>query len=129
MIRGGGRRGVLHDLAVQHAARERRRREEIIEADVGRPTREGVADVGTMEQSVDVDVTGIEHQLDCSPTDAAAAEPDQRPQSIGQLAEIEQIAWRQRVEVSGEEMKTLLMAGDAGKKRAQFDDAMPLRPR
>ena len=75
-----------------------------------RPTREGVADIGTMEQSIAVDVTGVEHQLDCSPPDVSATEPDQRPQSIGQLAEIEQIPWGQRVEISGEEVKALLMA-------------------
>src|SRR3954468_7067067 len=93
-----------------------------------RPTREGVTDIRAMEQAVAVEVPGVEHQLDGSPPDISAAEPDQRPQSVGQLAEVEQIAGRQRVEVSREEMKSLLMARDAGQERAQFDDAMPLRP-
>ena len=82
-----------------------------------------------MKQPVRVDVAGVEHQLNRSPADVAAAQPHERAQPVRQLAKIEHVARRECVEVSGEEMEAVLVAGDACKQRAQLDHAMPLGPR
>ena len=78
-----------------------------------RPGRKRVADLRTVKEAVRVHVAGVEHEPNRSPADVAAAQPDQRAQAIGQLAEIEHVARRERVEVSGEKMEAVLMAGDA----------------
>ena len=45
------------------------------------------------------------------------------------LPEVEQVAGRQRVEVAGEDVKAVLMPGDACEKRAELDHAVSLGPR
>src|SRR4051812_23291797 len=126
----GGRRrgGVRHDLAAPNTIRKPRGREEVVEPYVRRPRRKRVADIGPVQQAVCVDVSGVEHQLNRAPPDMAAAQPDERAQAMRQFPEIEQIARRERVEISGEQVEAMLMASNARKQRAKLDHPVALRP-
>src|SRR4051812_32960731 len=103
--------------------------EEVIKPYVRRPGRKRVADLWSVQQPIGIGVIRIEHQLDGAPPDFAAAQPHQRAQAIRQLAKIKEISGRQRVEVAGQHVETVLMARNTRKKRPQLDHAMAFGPR
>ena len=65
-----------------------------------RPCGKRVAGRSIVQRAKRVDVARVEHALYRPPADRPAAQPDERAKPIRQLAEIEQIAGRQRVEVA-----------------------------
>ena len=101
---------MLHDLArAQHAAGVAGGREHVVEPHVRIPHREAEAAIVRVQPAERVDVAGVEHDLNRAPADAPAAQPDERAQARRQLAEVEHVAGRQRVEVAGEQVEAALV--------------------
>ena len=100
------RAGNVHDLArLQTAPTSRCGQEEVIEPDVRVPGGEREAGI-RVSGSIGVHISGVENDLDGPPPDLAPAHPDERAQPSGQLAEVEQLARSQRVEVPREHMES-----------------------
>ena len=94
---GGGRRA--NDLARHQPARLIRGNEGVVEADVRVPHGKGQPSVVRVQTAEAVHVAGVDHDLDRAPPDSPAAQPHQGAQALRQLAEVEQLSGRQRVEV------------------------------
>src|SRR5262245_33931311 len=88
-----------------------------------------MADLGCVSEAIRIGIAGIEDQTNGLPADGSAAQPDQGPQPPRQLSEVEHVARRQRVEVAGKQMKSVLVPREARQQIPQLDDAMPFSPR
>src|SRR4029453_7946479 len=88
-----------------------------------------MADLRSMNETEGIGIAGIKNQPNGLPADCSATQPDESAQTSRQLAEIEQIAGGQRIEVSCEHVKSVLLTRDACQQRTQLDDAMPFGPR
>lgn len=87
-----------------------------------------MADVCSVSDSKRVHITGIEDEPNRSPADCATAQPDERAEAMRQLAEIEQIAGGERVEIPRQNVEAVLVPRDAREKVAQLDRPMPFGP-
>src|SRR5688572_9759535 len=71
--------------------------------------------------AIRVDIATVEDDLDRAPAHLAAAQPHQGAQSSGELREVQQLSRRQRVEVTCEQVASVLMLGDRPQQRAQLE--------
>lgn len=122
-------RGALGDLACLQTVGEPGGHEDVVEANVRRPRGECKTRIASVQLAITVDVAGVEDHLNRPPPDVPAAQPDECPQAMGQLAKVEQVAWRKCVEIAGEDVESVLVPGNGGKERAQLEDTPPFRPR
>src|SRR3954468_2379407 len=100
MVRRLARGAARNDLARSDAGRVCRRHEQVIEPNVRLPGGERPSGIRRMERAVDVRVARVETDLNLAPADAAAAQPDERAQPSRELARIEHVTRRQRIEVA-----------------------------
>jgi hypothetical protein len=115
---------------------KRARDEGVVEPDVRLWRRERVAEIGRVKAAKGIDISRRQNRGNGPPADPAAAQPDERAQLVWQLANVKQIAWRNRVEVADEDMRRQrraarrrgLMGGDRSQERAQLEQPPPLRP-
>src|SRR4051812_22918882 len=103
--------------------------EHVVEADVRIPDREAQARIHWMKPAEDVNVSGVEDDLDRVPANAPAAQPDERPQPRRQLAEIQHVPRSEGVEVAGQQVKAAVVRPDGAQQRVQLEGAVPLGPR
>jgi hypothetical protein len=82
-----------------------------------------------MEVSERVFVSGVEHRLNRSPSNAPAPQPHERPEAQRQSGHLKGLIGRQRVEIAREDVKPMLMPFDALKQRAELVHSPPLGPR
>ena len=129
MIGRGRGFGAADDFADFDAVCVRGGNEQVVEANVRRPRRKRVPRLGTVELPVTVGIAGVEYQLNRAPLDSAATQPHERPEPMREFAKVEQIAWRQRVEITGEDVEPVLMAGNRGQEHSKFEHTPPLCPR
>jgi len=91
---------LVANLAAFEAVGESGRQEHIIESDVGVPRGKGESFIIRMKNSIAIQVAGIEHYLNCFPSNIAAAQPYERAQPERQEAHVEQFARSKGVEVT-----------------------------
>src|ERR1700752_549348 len=120
MIGGLRRIGMVYHVAIGNARRELGRDEHVVEPQVGIRCRQRRSGVVSMLQTIHIDIASIEYCLNGSPPDAAATHPDERSQPQRQARDVERLAWRASVEVSGQDVKSGLVPRDAGEQRAQL---------
>src|SRR3954471_4379799 len=75
-----------------------------------------------------VGVAGVEDRLNRPPADPAAAQPDEGPQTGRQFPQVENLAWRERVEVADQRVEAAFPMTERPKERAQLEPAAALGP-
>src|SRR5436190_11382953 len=121
MIRRRGERAVRDDRARRDPADVGGGHEEVVEAEVWIPGRKGVAGLGGVVMTERVGVAGVEDGLDRPPANPAAAQPDERPETRRQLAHVQSLAWRKRVEVADQRVKATLALPQGPEQGAQLE--------
>src|SRR5215207_3478371 len=122
------RPGNVHDLAGLQSSDVLLPDEEVIEPDMWFPGGKRVPGHVRVGRSIGIDVASVEDDLDRPPADLPSTQPDQRAQSSRELAEVQQLPWRERVEVAGEHMKPALVLRDRLQQGAKLDDPTAFRP-
>ncbi|MCA1649750.1 MAG: hypothetical protein LC753_05525 [Acidobacteria bacterium] len=56
--------------------------------------------------------------MDRAPADASSAQPHQRTQPLRQRAHVEELTWRERVEVAGQDVQPVLVSLNTLEQRA-----------
>ena len=129
MIGGITDGAVGDDAARGDAAEERLRDEQVIQPDVRPPRGECEADEIRLEVPESVAIACIEHLLNRPPADLPATEPDEGTKPGRQLANVQQLPRRERVEVANEHVRPALMLLDRHEQRAQLVPPAALGPR
>ena len=129
MVRRGLGRRVPHHFTGNQPIGMAGGQEYIVEPHVRIPHREAQTGIVRMQSTEPVDVSRVQHDFDRAPAHAAPAQPHQRPKAVREFSEIEQLAGRQCVEVSGQNMESAVVRSDRAEKISQLDHAVTFRPR
>src|SRR5688572_3022654 len=124
MIRGGlyysGR--LSNNFAAHQTVCEDSRYKHKVHPHVWIPGGKGIASflLIFMKHSEAVAVTGVQHDLNGVSLQLATTDPYERSNPCRQAVQLQQLAWRQRVEVAHQHMKTMLVPFNAFQQRTNL---------
>src|ERR1044072_5598442 len=96
------------------------RHKHVIEPDVWIPGRKRVSLVIRVQRAITITITGVQHQLNSLALQFATTNPDQRPNPRRQTIELQRFSGRKCIEVSNQDMKTVLMTFDPVEQRSDL---------
>src|SRR5437762_13844815 len=100
-------------VTVKQSVRKPARNEYVIQPQMRIPNRKAVPLVRRMKQPISVDVFRVLHELNCFALNISPAQPNERSNPGWHATNIQYLSRRKRVEVSNQNMNTLLISFDA----------------
>src|SRR4029450_12393602 len=95
---------------------------------VGTPGRECISIAEWMQPPPDVGVFLVQHHLNRIARDVSAAHPDHRAYPGWHLCQLETLTWRNRIEVTRDDVKAVLMFADAVQQQSNFSRTTSFAP-
>src|SRR6266850_2040646 len=113
MIRGLQGTFMLDDFATVQSIGEPARQENIIKPQMRIPDRESVSLLLRVKRTIAVRVTRVAHELNSIALNIAAAQPDEPSNPRRHATHVKDFTGRQRIEISNQNMKAVLMSFNA----------------